>query len=109
MSKRNSKNIFLVVYIFVLIVFASFVHLILVNEIKSLRRQKASLEIKSNERINLVETNIVEVQKLSSEDRIVKIATDELGLEKYSESYEVMYINLEEIKQIEKNILSKYE
>lgn len=79
------------------------------KEIKSFSRKidEAGKVIKSKK--DKIESLLVEVQKLSSEDRIVKIAQDSLGLIRSSEDFDKIAIEEYQLKQIEKIINSKYD
>ena len=78
-------------------------------EVRSLMHEKMELEKIRIERYNKLERNTVEVQKLSTEERIFKIATDSLNLRKAGRPYPIIEINKYEVEQITKIVESKYE
>lgn len=86
-----------------------FAYVVLVGEIKSLNRQKLSKEELLTEKLNKVRESEVEVQRLSSEIRVVEYAKDSLGLVRSTAPFEVLSVNEAQIKQIEKIINSKYD
>ena len=52
---------------------------------------------------------MVEVQKLTAEDRIVEIAKDRLGMVRIKNSVENIYLSNLKINQIKRIVDSKYE
>lgn len=108
MKKRNSFAGRLIA-ITVIIITALFVYLFTLNEIKALKKEKDLLENKLSERVNKLEAKLVEVQKLSSEDRISHLAKTELGLVHSSKPFEKIYIDKNEVEQIKKIVNGKYE
>jgi phosphopantetheine adenylyltransferase len=98
-------------FIFVVVVFAFFLfgYVVLLSEIKRMNREKISKQEALNERINRVEVKMVDIQKLTSENRIVKLAQDSLGLVRQDENLDSIIISKELINQIQKMINEKYD
>ena len=69
--RKRKKNSFLSVLMLTLLVLvvSIFVYLFSLNEIKAMNKKKTQLIEKLTERTNKLETRIVEVQRLSSENR----------------------------------------
>jgi len=107
----KNKNSFLPMLLSILLVLiiSIFIYLFSVNEIKAMNKEKNSITEKLTERINKLETRIVEVQRLSSENRIVKIAKEKLGLIRSTKQYEIIYIDSDQINQVNRIVNSKYE
>ena len=108
MKKKNSFIAMLLSTLIVLI-FSIFIYLFSVNEIKAMNKEKNSLVEKLTERTNRLGSRIVEVQKLSSEIRIVKIAKEKLGLIRSTKKYEIIKIDNDQIDQVNRIVNSKYE
>mgnify|MGYP001580923599 FL=1 len=62
-----------------------------------------------NERLNRIEAKLVEIQKLTAEERIVKMAQDSLGLIRPEENLEIIPVSKDQIVQMEKLLKVKYE
>ncbi len=109
MSKKS--NSFVSELLFFLIVFVGtlFVYLFTLNEIRTLSKSKDGLENLLSQKLNDTEQLIVSVQQLSSEDRIVRMASEELGLVRSPKEYDKLYIDENQIKRVEKIVTSKYE
>jgi len=108
MKKKNSFLPMLLMTLIVLII-SIFVYLFSVNEIKAMNKEKNTLVEKLTERTNKLETRTVEVQKLSFESRIVKIAKEKLGLIRSTKQYRIIYIDNDQINQVNRIVNSKYE
>lgn len=108
MKKKDAFLPILLITLFVLIS-SIFIYLFSVNEIKVLNKQKSAYQEKLTERTNKLEACVVEVQMLSSQNRIVKIAKEELGLIRSTKQYEIIYIDANQVKQIERIVSTKYE
>lgn len=98
-------------FIYVVVAFAFFLfsYVVLLSEIKRINRDKISRQEALNERINRVEAKMVEIQKLTSENRIVKLAQDSLGLIRPNENLETITVSKEQLNQIQKLINEKYD
>ena len=88
---------------------ALFVYVAVVTEIKNMNKDRLNKIEKLNEEHNRVEAKMVEIQKLTAEDRIVKIARDSLGLIRPKENLETIQVSKEQIKEIEKLVNEKYD
>lgn len=108
MKKKNSFLPMLLMTLLVLIG-TIFIYLFSVNEIKAMNKEKNSLVEKITERTNRLGSRIVEVQKLSSEIRIVKIAKEKLGLIRSTKKYEIIKIDNDQIDQVNRIVNSKYD
>ena len=86
-----------------------FIHLILQTEIKFLYKEIDKREIELEVLQSKLETEMVEVQKLTAEDRIVEIAKDRLGMVRIKNSVENIYLSNLKINQIKRIVDSKYE
>jgi len=86
-----------------------FLHLILQTEIKFLYKEIDRREIELEILQSKLETELVEVQKLTTEDRIVEIAKGRLGMVRINNSVENIYLNNLKINQIKRIVDSKYE
>lgn len=107
----NVKGTKLSKFIFIVVAFAFvlFAYVVLLSEIKRMNRAKISKQEALNERINRVEVKMVEIQKLTSENRIVRLAQDSLGLIRPDENLETITISKDQINQINKLINDKYD
>ncbi|MBI9070482.1 MAG: hypothetical protein JEY94_02725 [Melioribacteraceae bacterium] len=84
-------------------------HVYLILEIKSLSNfKKKKTEVHSLQK-NVLNEKYVEIQKLSSEDRIIGIAENRLGLVRTLEQPEKLVIDKELVQKINKIVNSKYE
>src|ERR1035437_3252715 len=93
------KNFILGVAIISLIMFA---HVLLITEIKRINSEKIKkLEI-LNGKLNVEKAKFVDVQMLTSEEKIVKFAQDSLALIRSKENLEIITVHKDQINQIEK-------
>ncbi|MBU0473998.1 MAG: cell division protein FtsL [Bacteroidetes bacterium] len=101
-----SKLLIVIVFPLVTLIFG---FLFLQTEIKFLYKEiyqkEKQLEIVQNQ----LETNLVEVQKLSAEGRIVEIAKMRLGMVRINNTVENIFVNQLRIEQIKNIVDSKYE
>lgn len=105
--KGSSLKNFIVIVATVALILLSYV--VVRSEIKRIARDKITKQEMLNERLNRIETMMVEIQKLTAEDRIVKIAVDSLGLIRPVENLELISVSKDQIKQIEKLLNEKYD
>jgi cell division protein FtsL len=106
MKGSSLKNFIAIVVIISLVLLG---YVIVRSEIKRINREKITKQDMLNERFKRIETMLVEVQKLTSEEVIVKIAQDSLGLIRPSENLEMISVSKDQIKQIEKLLNEKYD
>ncbi|MEW6702501.1 MAG: hypothetical protein AB1298_07265 [Bacteroidota bacterium] len=106
MNRSSLKNFILIV---AATAFVLFTYVVVLTEIKRFNREKITKQETLNEKLNRIEMKMVEIQKLTAEDRIVKIAQDSLGLIRQVENLEIITVSKEQIKQIEKLINEKYD
>lgn len=89
--------------------FLLFMYVAVITEIKNMNKDKINKIEKLNEKMNQVELENVEIQRLTAEERIVKIAQDSLGLIRPKENLEVLQVSKEQIEQIKKLVNEKYD
>lgn len=106
MKVSSLKNFIVIVFIIACFLF---IHVATVSEIRKLKREKINKIEHLNERQSRIELKMVEQQKLISEERIVKIAKDSLGMILPSDNLETIKISKEQIKRIEKLVKEKYD
>lgn len=109
MSKK--KNTFLgeLIFTLLLIIGSLFTYLFSLNEIKGLSKEKDALENQLVQKIDKKEILYVELERYSTEDRIVKIAQDSLALTKSLSEYDKLYLDGSQVSRIERIISDKYE
>lgn len=105
--KGSSLKNFIVIVASISIVLLSYV--VVRAEIKRITREKIMKLDMINERVNRIETKLVEIQKLTAEDKIVKLALDSLGLIRPKEKLEIITVSKDQIAQMEKLLKVKYE
>lgn len=93
----------------VAVAFLLFMYVAVITEIKNMNKDKINKIEKLNEKMNQVELENVEIQRLTAEERIVKIAQDSLGLIRPKENLEVLQVSKEQIEQIKKLVNEKYD
>lgn len=84
-------------------------YVFIISEIKRINREKITKQEILKDKKNRVEMYSVEIQKLSTESRIEKIAQDSLGLIKPKNNIEILQVPKNQIDQIEKLIKEKYD
>lgn len=99
---------------FIIFVFASSTFLILIYvglrlECEKLTKEKVQTEAKINELKNWKINLTARDQSLSSEERIVEIAHDELGMVRRKEPPVVFKVSKDRIEKISKELEKKYE
>ncbi len=109
MSKK--KNTFIGELFLTLMIFISalFAYLFSLNEIKALSKVKDQLENQLLQKADKKEILLVELERLSSEDRIVKIAQDSLSLVKSLTDYNKLYLDESQVSRVKRIISDKYE
>jgi hypothetical protein len=86
-----------------------FAHVILITEIKRINSEKIKkLEI-LNGKLNVEKAKFVDVQMLTSEEKIVKFAQDSLAMIRQKENLEIIVVPKDQINQIEKLVNEKYD
>lgn len=105
------KNSFLKNLIFITAGVAAvlLIYVFVLAEIKTLSKEKVRTQDLLSEKKNKIEAAQVEIQKLTAEERIVRIATDSLGMVRSAQPFETINVNKSQIEQIEKIVNSKYE
>lgn len=105
--KGSSLKSFIVIVASISMILLSYV--VMRSEIKRITREKIMKHDMLNGKLNRIEARLVEIQKLTAEERIVRIALDSLGLKRPSENLEVISISKDQIVQMEKFLKAKYE
>lgn len=108
MKKKNSLSKYVII-LAVMITLLLFGYIYVMQGVKTLSTQKVRKEEELIGKRDQLEVRLVEAQQLSSEERIVKIVSDSLGLERSLKPYEVLNVSRSQIKQIEEIIEKKYE
>lgn len=103
--KGSSLKSFIVIVIAAAL--AMFANVVMVSEIKRFQKAKITKQDQVNQKMNSIEAKMVEIQKLTSEDRIIRIAQDSLKLIRPNENLETIFVSGEQIKQIEKLVNQK--
>lgn len=107
---KNKGSIATLFFYFILpTVAVVFIYLILQTEIKFLYKEIHQKEIELEIFQSKLETELVEVQKLTAENRIVEIAKNRLGMVRINNSVENIYLSKLKINQIKRIVNSKYE
>lgn len=107
--KKNKPFVRILTYSISLIIPSLFLYVFIMTEIRSLNKEMAQIEDEISSLQNILEQKIVEVQKLSSEERIVKIAEEKLGLVREGKQLDNLFVSKNKIHQIEKIVNSKYD
>lgn len=89
--------------------FALFLYVAVLTEIKNMSRDRLNKIEKLKEEQNRIEARMVEIQGLTAENRIVRIAKDSLGLIRPDENLETINVSREQINQIEYLVKEKYD
>lgn len=105
--KGSSLKNFIAVVVAVAVLL--FTYVVTLTEIKRFNKEKIYKQQVLNERRNKIEAKVVEIQKLTSEDRIVKYAQDSLDMIRPNDNLDVIRISKEQIKQMEKLVNNKYD
>jgi len=106
MKKTFSK--YFVVSVAMALIFI-FSYMLLLSENKALAKTKLEKQNLLSLKKSDLNDVLVELQKLSSEDRIVRYAKENLILERQIEKVDVIPINKKQIIQINKLVKKKYE
>ena len=108
-SKSSVSITSVVIYFLLPLVGFIFLFLFLQTEIKFLYKNIYEKEKKIEILQNQLEARLVEIQKLSAEDRIVEIAKSKLGMVRINTSVENIFVSELKIDQVKKIVDSKYE
>ncbi|MGK9477415.1 hypothetical protein [Melioribacter sp. OK-6-Me] len=106
MSKSSTVRFLFIVFA---LAFLIFLHVATVNEIKNMKREKINKTELLNEKLNSIEMSTVEIQKLTSEEKIIKIAKDSLGMQGPIENLKTIHVDKYQIEQLEKILQEKYD
>lgn len=74
-----------------------------------MNKEKLTKQEILNEKNNRVEMRVVEIQKLTSESRIIPIGRDSLGLVRPESNLETIIVSKDQLNQIEKLLNEKYD
>ena len=91
------------------VVVSLFVYVFVLQEIKTLGKERTEKEEILLEKINKANARLVTVQQFSAEARITKIAKDSLGLIRKGEEFDRVSVDGYKIEQIKKIVNEKYE
>lgn len=107
-KKKNNfvKNLLILAAIAAVMLLA---YVILLQEIKEMNKEKVEHQDLLHEKNNKIREKFVEIQKLSSEERITAIAADKLNMVRVENSNDVLHVSETQILQIERIISRKYE
>ncbi len=105
--KGSSLKNFILIVVAVAVVLLTYV--MTYTEIKRFNKMKISKQEILNERKNRIEAKSVEIQKLTSEDRIVSFARDSLKMIRPDDNLDQLNVSKDQIKQIEKLVNEKYD
>jgi cell division protein FtsL len=108
-SKRQISIGKILLNVVVPIVGSVFIYLVLHTENRYLLKEVDLLDQELGAIQNKLEAKIAEVQKLQSEDRIVKLASEKLGMVRIDQPMEKLFVSQEKINRIKKIVNSKYE
>lgn len=110
-KKTKNKGSFTILFFYFILpsVAIVFLYLILQTEIKFLYKEIDQKEKELEILQSKLEIELVEVQKLSAEGRIIEIAKDRLGMVRINNSVENIYLSDLKINQIKRIVDSKYE
>lgn len=86
-----------------------FIHVILITEIKRINSEKITKREILNGKLNQEKARFVNVQMLTSEERIVRIAQDSLSMIRPDVNLESIVVSKDQVKQIEKLVNEKYD
>ncbi len=84
-------------------------YVILLQEVKELNKEKVEKQDQLHEKNNKIREKFVEIQKLTSEDRIVALAAEKLNMVRAEDNNDILQISENQILQIERIINRKYE
>ena len=106
--KKNSfsKNIMAMTLLTAVLLFG---YIYTLEKVKSLSMEKIRKEEELIGKREQLEAQLVEIQQLSSEERIVDIAVDSIGLIRSLKPFETIPVNSMRVKQIKEIIERKYE
>lgn len=110
-KKAKNKGVLtsLILYVLLPSVGVIFGFLFLQAEIKILHKEIYQKEKEVEILQNQLEARLVEVQKLSAEERIVEIAKQKFGMVRIFSPVENIFVSELKIKQIQKIVDSKYD
>lgn len=109
--RKGKPNSFLSNLLIIAVSFAAvmLVYVFVLAEVKGLNKEKIRLEDRLVVNKNKLETRIVEIQRLTAEERIAHIASDSLGLTRALKPFETIRINSIQLKKVEEIVNGKYE
>ena len=107
MKKKNNfiKNF---VFFFGFAVIVLFVYVFLLTEIKSMTKSKSLKQEELIDKKNKIEMNRVELQKLTSEERIVSFAQDSLSMFRPGTEIDSVTVNKQQLMYIINKLNERY-
>jgi cell division protein FtsL len=110
MSKKKESNFYRHLYTFLMILAAMVVsYAYLLENIKSMNKQLNYKQEELSAKEDKLKEKQVIYQQLISEERITKIASQELGLTRSDEPLDAIEIDKDKIERIKKIIENRYE
>lgn len=106
--KTKSKKGFYF-YLLMILVFSISIYVFNLQKVKSLYNVKNSKEEDLRKQLNEYNRVLVAYQQMSSEERIVKFATDSLGLIKSDSEFDKLIMNDYELKELLEKAGDKYD
>lgn len=105
--KKSSLKSFIIIVLSIASIL--FIYVATLTEIKNLNKEKLNKIETLSERQNRIESKMVEIQKLTAEERIVKIAVDTLKMVRPKDNLESIKVSKDQINQLEKIVNGKYD
>lgn len=105
---KKTFSTYFVISVAIALVFI-FSYMLLLSENKALAKAKLEKQNLLSQKQSDLNDVLVEFQKLSSEDRIVRYAKENLNLERQIKKVDVIPINKKQIIQINKLVKREYE
>ncbi len=105
--KKSSLKSFIIIVLSIASIL--FIYVATLTEIKNLNKERLNKIETLNERQNRIESKMIEIQTLTAEERIVRIAIDTLNMVRPKDNLETIKVNKDQIKQLEKIVNEKYD
>ncbi|GAB4153137.1 MAG: hypothetical protein Fur0015_15410 [Ignavibacteriales bacterium] len=97
------------IYVLVIVTSSLFVYVFTKSEVRKMLRNKDLLQEKLVEKHNQIEASLVEMQKLSTEERIVELAQAQLSMIKNIDKPKVIKISKEKLEEVQEIVRLEYE
>lgn len=109
MSKQSKTFMPTLIYVLVIVTSSLFVYVFTKSEVRKMLRNKDLLQEKLVEKHNQIEASLVEMQKLSTEERIVELAQAQLSMIKNIDKPKVIKISKEKLEEVQEIVRLEYE